>query len=55
MLRVETGANNTNEKTILEEGKFTKEEIEIAAHLPKDYTVGTYTRDENFWYKVIEV
>lgn len=55
MLRVETGANNTNETTILEEGNFTREEIETAAHLSEDYSVGTYTRDENFWYKVVEV
>lgn len=39
----------------LEEGNFTKEEIETAAHLPEDYSVGTYTRDESFWYKVVEV
>lgn len=50
MLRVETGANETTGTTILEEGEF-----ETAAHLPEDYTVGTYTRDENFWYKVVEV
>ena len=55
MLRVETGANETTGTTILEEGEFTRKEIESAAHLPEDYTVGTYTRDENFWYKVVEV
>ncbi len=55
ILRVETGANNANNTTILEEGKFTREEIETAAHLHEEYTVGTYTRDENFWYKVVEV
>lgn len=55
MLRVETGANNANNTTILEEGNFTREEIETAAYLPEDYTVGIYTRDENFWYKVVEV
>lgn len=55
MLRVETGANNANNTTILEKDEFTREEIETAAHIPENYTVGTYTRDENFWYKVVEV
>ena len=45
MLRVETGANNANETAILEEGRFTRAEIETAAHLPESYTIGTYTRD----------
>lgn len=55
MLKVKTGTNNTNETTFLEEGNFTREEIATAAHLPEDYSEGTFTRDENFWYKVVEV
>jgi hypothetical protein len=41
-------------KTVWETANFTAK-LQAAAHLPEDYTVGTYTRDENFWYKVVEV
>lgn len=34
---------------------MTREDIERTAMLPENYTVGTYTEDENFWYKVLEV
>ena len=36
-------------------GKITKVDIERSAKLPEGYVIGTITKDENFWYKVIEI
>ena len=62
MLKVKTGARNNDQTAILIEGdyafnggKLTRKDIEKAARLPEDYDVGTTTRDDNFWYKVIEM
>ncbi len=62
MLKVKTGAKNSNRVVILVEGEYgsiggrmTREDIERAAMLPENYVVGTYTEDENFWYKVLEI
>ncbi len=62
MLKVKVSAKNSNQTVILVEGeygaiggKMTREDIERVAMLPENYTVGTYTEDENFWYKVLEI
>ena len=62
MLKVKIGAKNSNQTVIIVEGEYgfiggrmTREDIERAAILPENYVVGTYTEDENFWYKVVEV
>lgn len=62
MLKVKVSAKNSNQTVILVEGEYgaiggrlTRGDIERAAMLPENYTVGTYTEDENFWYKVLEV
>lgn len=62
MLKVQMGARNSNQTAILVEGdnafcggKITKEDIERSAKLPEGYVIDTITKDENFWYKVIEI
>ena len=56
------GARNSSQTAILVEGdnafcggKITKEDIERSAKLPEGYIIDTITKDENFWYKVIEI
>lgn len=62
MLKVKTGARGTNRTALMIEGErhnnggvYTRELIEKVANLPVGYTVGTVTKDQNFWYKVLEV
>lgn len=63
MLIIETGARNSSESALMVEGNrswngmctLTKEVLESVAKLPEGYTVGTVTRDDNFWYKVVEI
>ena len=61
MLQIRMGANNSQDTAIVSEGDYVngmrleKKDLERLLHLPDDYQVGTCTKDENFWYKVIEV
>ena len=62
MLKVKTGARGADRTALMVEGEhhnnggvYTRELIEKVANLPVDYTVGTVTKDQNFWYKVLEV
>lgn len=61
MLRIKMGANNAHNTAIVSEGDYVngmrleKKDLERILSLPDDYQVGTCIKDENFWYKVIEV